>query len=72
MRSGKTGGTSAVERGERGTKRDQKKNFNFFHCTCPSAVNSLHICTCSARALVHGITDLGDGEGGGVYVTLMV
>ena len=47
---------SVTLRGERGTKRDQKKIFNFFHCTCPSAVNSLHICTCSARALVHGIT----------------
>jgi hypothetical protein len=45
----------------KGWKRDQKgpkkKISIFFHCTCPSAVNSLHIWTCSARALVHGVTD---------------
>jgi hypothetical protein len=39
-----------------GPKETKKKNSIFFHYTCPSAVNSLHICTCSARALVHGIT----------------
>jgi hypothetical protein len=42
-----------VKEGSKGTK---KKNSIFFHYTCPSVVNSLHICTCSARALVHGIT----------------
>jgi hypothetical protein len=38
--------------------KGQKKNSIFFHCMCPIAVNSLRNCTCTARAVVHGITSL--------------
>ncbi len=41
----------------KGGRKGTKKNSIFFHYTCPSVVNSLHICTCSVRALVHGITE---------------
>jgi hypothetical protein len=45
----------------KGWKRDrkgQKKISIFFHCTCLSAVNSLHNCTCSARAVPYDIPPL--------------
>ena len=51
--SGEAVPRKGVKEGRKGTK---KFISIFFHCTCPSAVNSLHNHTCSARAVVHGIT----------------
>jgi hypothetical protein len=47
---------SVTLKGERGTERNQKKIQFFSHYTCPSAVNSLHNCTCSTRGVPYGIT----------------
>ncbi len=52
------------ERGQRGTKRDKKKFFNFFSPHVRSCDDLTHNHTCGARVVLYDITGGVEGNGG--------